>query len=78
MKRAQSIGVNTVIIAAIALLVLVLIAIIVTGSGSDVREGLTSCPVRGGECLAFDPQDGRTPILDAECDGGLTCYGYVT
>jgi hypothetical protein len=75
-------GINLVIITAIALLVLIIIAIVISDSGGNLREGLGSCSVNGGVCLeAGEAQaQGRTPLLNDErqqypCnEAGHACY----
>jgi hypothetical protein len=54
MRRAQSMGINVVIIAAIALLVFVIIAIVVASGGRDLARGTQSCIAQGGTC-DFNP-----------------------
>ena len=79
MKRAQSMGINLVIITAIALLVLLIIAIVVSQSGGDIREGLAQCSVNGGECINPSEATGdQRELTDYECgDPGDVCYSIT-
>lgn len=70
-------GVNLVIIAAIALLILLIIAVIVTSSGGNLRDGVTSCPVQGGQCLLPQEAAGMQAIGqpgELGCEMPRTCY----
>ena len=51
MKKAQSLSMNTIIIAALALLVLIIIALIFTGRIKLTREGIDACGNNGGRCM---------------------------
>jgi hypothetical protein len=51
MKKAQSLSMNTIIIAALALLVLIIIALIFTGRIKLTREGIDACASNGGSCI---------------------------
>ena len=59
MKKAQSISINTIVIALIALLVLVLVIAILTGNIRIFTGGTNSCASRGGSCEA--PSDCKLP-----------------
>lgn len=74
MKPAQSMGINLVIITAIALLVLIIIAIVVMGGGSDLREGLDRCSVQGGQCL---PQNHEDATFENEMEGSCEQENYA-
>ena len=50
MKKAQSISINTIVVAAIALIVLVVIIAIFGGQIRDFLAGTQSCASRGGKC----------------------------
>lgn len=50
MRKAQSLSLNTIIIAAIALLVLVVIAVIFSGRSQIFGTELRSCENQGGVC----------------------------
>ena len=54
MKKAQSISINTIVIAAIALTVMILIILITTGSIGNFRRSADSCEVNGGQCIDND------------------------
>lgn len=84
MRRGQSIGINVVIVAAIALLVLIVIALIVTSGARDLGQGTKSCVAQGGKCFKAGEMipDGYTELYDASCGefepGQITetCYKY--
>ena len=65
MRRAQGIGINIVIISAIALLVLLIVAMVVTQGSGNLNQGLESCVVKGGQC--YDP--GAQPLNYVEIEG---------
>ena len=49
--KAQSISINTIVIAAIALTVMILIILITTGSLGSFRRDADSCTSQRGECI---------------------------
>ena len=53
-NKAQGISINTLIIAAIALLVLIILAFLLFGGGQDLSEG-TQCVSKGGTCQTSCP-----------------------
>ena len=61
-KKAQSISINTIVIAAIALFVMVLLIVIVVGNMSNFRRNADSCGSNGGTCI--DEGD-----IDESCSG---------
>ena len=50
-KRAQSISINTIVVAAIALVVMVLIVVIFTGNLTRWRISTDKCESRNGVCI---------------------------
>jgi len=50
MKKAQSLSMNTIVIAALALLVLVIVALITTGRISIFSRESADCKNQGGDC----------------------------
>ena len=56
-KKSQSIAINTIIIAAIALAVLVVTFIIFIGQSSSTAKTLQSCELKGGECAKYISED---------------------
>ena len=50
-KKAQGLSVNTIIIAAIALIVLVVLIAVFTGRFGIFSKSLGSCETNGGQCL---------------------------
>ena len=53
-KRAQSISINTIVVAAIALVVMVLLVMIFTGNLTRWRRSTDRCESRGGVCIDED------------------------
>jgi hypothetical protein len=72
MKKAQSISINTIIVAAIALIVLIVIILIFTGNLRGFRENTDSCIKNGGECIPEGTcnQEFDRPLtqFDASCN----------
>lgn len=50
-KKAQSLSMNTIIIAALALLVLAIVSLLFIGRMNISREGLSTCENNGGVCI---------------------------
>lgn len=79
MKKAQSMGINVVIVAAIALLVLIVITVIVARGGIGLSRGVDSCEAKGGQCTSGgspDPLDPRWVPGEGTCQGSGQCYVY--
>lgn len=51
-RKAQSLPMNTIVIAAIALLVLVILALIFTGRINVFSRGVAECSSQGGKCFS--------------------------
>jgi hypothetical protein len=62
MKKAQSISINTIVVAAIALIVMILIVMIFTGNITKWRRSADSCQSNGGSCIDKDN-------IDTDCSG---------
>ncbi len=86
MKKAQSISINTIVIAVIALMVLIILVFIVGRQSGLFVTQANSCETVGGECDdAFrDSKDSNKCIEDyarvpgAECeDGGICCKRII-
>jgi len=81
-KKSQGISMNTIIIAAIALLVLVILAVIFTGRMGDWSRKTRDCKNNGGNCDNSKCQPGwQVHPLIAECGDGNDCcieIGKVT
>lgn len=58
-KRAQSISINTIVVAAIALVVMVLLVMIFTGNLTRWRRSTDRCESRGGVCIDEDDIEDR-------------------
>ena len=68
-KKSQSIALNTIIIAAIALAVLVVTFIIFTGQSSSTVKNLQSCELKNGKCAKEISQDGKGDSCQNNKDG---------
>ena len=53
-KKSQGLSLNTIIVAALALLVLIIIAMIFTGRIKLFRESSEDCVANGGRCVSDD------------------------
>jgi len=51
-KKGVELSMNLIIIAAIGLLVLVILAVLVIGSANKTNQGMQSCNLQGGMCVA--------------------------
>ena len=73
-KKAQSISINTIVIAAIALIVLVVIIAIFGGQIRKFLTGASACSTQGGECKErMDCMIGlNTQVTDTDCDNKNT------
>ena len=66
-KKAQSISLNTIVIAAIALIVLVVIIAIFSGRVQIFNQGARDCTAQGGECkAACEGTEVSLPSTDCE------------
>ena len=64
-KKSQSIAINTIIFAAIALAVLVVTFLIFTGQFSSTSKTLQSCELKNGKCAESNKKD---PSMPPSCD----------
>ncbi len=64
-RKAQSLSLNTIIVAALALLVLIIIALIFTGRIKLTREGIDHCANNGGRCVSNEID--RETMKYAQC-----------
>lgn len=72
MKKGAELTLNTIIIAALVLLVLIILAfILLRGSGSAI-EG-TKCESNKGKCVSNSCEDGYMPSFAFTCEEKLTC-----
>jgi len=67
MKKAQSLSMNTIVIAALALLVLVIIALITTGRISIFSKESAACTNQGGTCKLICATDSEKEFTGAKC-----------
>lgn len=58
MRKAQALSMNTIIIAALALLVLAIISLLFIGRMNTTNQDINSCESNGGTCLAVDQYGG--------------------
>ena len=74
MRKAQSLSLNTIIIAALALLVLVIVAVIFTGRAGMFRQESGKCAAYSGTCqrVACDGDFQRVVNYDCDLDGDNT------
>ncbi|MFC1801150.1 hypothetical protein ACFLZB_01705 [Nanoarchaeota archaeon] len=66
-KRGQGNMFWVIIVAALAIIVLVVLIFILTGTTGDVKDTLSKCAIRGGEC-----QDKPCSGTQIEIDRGCT------
>ena len=66
-KRAQSLSLNTIIIAALALIVLVVIIFIFSGKIKIFGQGTESCANQGGQCTTPTGAYTQTCIQTGSC-----------
>ncbi len=71
-KKAQSISINTIVVAAIALVVMILIVMIFTNSFAGFNRSANACESSGAECVEECVSEG--PIL-RKIRNDLVCYG---
>ena len=82
MRKAQSISINTIIIAAIALIVMIFVIIVFTGNMTNWNNKVKTCAGQGGVCVLGSgntPACNKAYILDADdCNTDETCcrIGY--
>ena len=72
MRKAQSISINTIVVAAIALVVMVLVVMIFTGNITNFRRAADACESHRGVCIDTDD-------IEDECSGdyNMVRYDYV-
>jgi hypothetical protein len=54
MRKAQALSMNTIIIAALALLVLAIISLLFIGRMNTTNQDINSCENNGGRCMNLD------------------------
>ncbi|MFH2019898.1 MAG: hypothetical protein ABIJ34_00640 [archaeon] len=74
MKKAQSISINTIVVAAIALIVMVLIMMIFTGNMSRFKRNTDSCENNGGTCIADNTVEENCAAPYGRVRGDYSCY----
>ena len=74
MKKAQSISINTIIVAIIALLVLVVLVFVFSKQIGDWFETTNTCETVGGTCEFSEcPVENYAEVPGATCDTGKCC-----
>lgn len=79
MKKAQSMSLNVIIVAALVVLVLIVLSVIFIRSMGNTTEVTTSCLAQGGKCAnscsdVIDVGEGvYTPRPDLKCGDDKTC-----
>ena len=75
MKKGQGLSMNTIIIAALALLVLIIIALIFTGRVRLFRTGIEDCVNQGGQCVLKQYCKDSTDrnLKQMNCDTNYVC-----
>lgn len=74
MKKAQGLSLNTIVIAAIVVLVLIVLSVIFIRSTGNFSGNVASCEVSGGICapacgdIAYGTQDYTVQRPDVNCD----------
>ncbi len=67
-KKAQSLSINTIIVAALALIVLVILASIFTGRIRIFSEGLQSCTAKQGKCYSNNCPSNTALVENTDCE----------
>ncbi|MGM5483292.1 MAG: hypothetical protein ACQER9_00050 [Nanobdellota archaeon] len=81
MKKAQGMSLNTIVIAALVVMILVVLSVIFLRSGGNVSETVGGCEVQGGKCAVecgqgvynTEEHSIRRPDLDDSCSEGKVC-----
>jgi hypothetical protein len=71
-KRAQSLSLNTIIIAALALIVLVVMIFIFSGKIKIFGQGTESCANQGGQCTSVVYTQGCIEAGTCKCPDTIT------
>lgn len=74
-KKAQSISINTIVAAAIALVVMILIVMIFTNSFAGFNRSANACQSNGGNCVESD-ECVSDDIKIRQVRTDLICYGF--
>jgi len=73
MKKAQGLSLNTIVIAAIVVLVLIVLSVIFIRSLSNTNQNLVSCTLQGGKCaiacgdIAYGTEEYTVTRSDVSC-----------
>ena len=74
MKKAQSISINTIVVAAIALVVMVLVIMIFTGKIINFNKSADACESNRGTCINTDDISTKCSGTYQTVRGEYTCY----
>ena len=77
MKKAQSISINTIVVAIIALLVLVVLVFVFSKQIGDWFETTNTCETVGGKCLSDCDSESEAEVPGATCDTGKCCREII-
>ncbi len=80
-KKGQGLPMNTIVIAALVLVVLVVLIMIFTGRMGGFTRSIQDCAEKGGECVSgseCDLDKGSLPIARGECGDGKICCSKPT
>ncbi len=70
-NKGQGLTMNTIILAALALIALVVIAYIFLGKATLFGKGAVDCENKGGDCIPENSCDGE--VVDFRCEDNLVC-----
>ena len=71
-KKAVQLGLNTIVVAVIALTVMTVVLFFFTGQFGDATDEIKSCESRLGKCVSESQCDGRV-LENTECPGSEVC-----
>ena len=71
-KKGQGLPMNTIVIAAIVLIVMVVLILIFTGRMGGFTQDIQQCTAKGGECVGTEGC-AQGNIIDGKCPGTQVC-----
>lgn len=79
MKKAQGLSLNTIIIAALVIMVLVILALVFTGQMGSFGTSTKSCISKGGNCKQTCEDNEMQALFVATCseEGEICCIPKV-
>ena len=75
-KKAQSLSINTIVVAAIALFVMVLLIVVVVGNMSKFRKNADACGANGGRCMDDDDVEEKCSGTYDRTRRECNCYDF--